>query len=595
LRSNSPNVLSANENGVRDINDNDQSGYDLAIEVSKTNPELVITGGKTVWRSVNGGATMTAATVFNENLGITRYIHPDIQDLSIHPVTGHVYAGTDGGIYRSTDNGVNWTDLTFNLQATTFYHMGGAQFNANLLLGGTQDNGVKYKKDVSSNFWHINGADGFDCAFGPSANSAIYTTINNAFQSFNINGDPLANITTPANTPFFPAIAADPLVDNNVFLANGVGIWRSVNAGVNWTQVSTLPVITSITHCRSNSSRYYVCQSNTVYRTDDLGANWTGNLLPPSAGVLTSTTDISTNPSNSSQVYITLGNYLANQKVFYSSDAGVTWQNISGTLPEELVVSCIAIDNNNNAYIGTDLGVFYKGAGQSDWTPFYNGLPKVPITDLSISTASGTIRASTYGRGIWSAPLNVACDINYPLSGTIFGDRFYQASNSMTVTATLTGSDLTRIVTRAGNEVVLSDGFIAPERNRFSASIAPCDDGRAPGPIEIDPMNHSGTPLDLLNLPIPDGTNSFPLGYVRVTNKINAKLTIELKTFAAGKYNVEIINNRSEKLFESPTFYLAEHSTKSETFPLNNFQKGTYFVVLYNEGKLAHFQDWDYQ
>ncbi|MEO7264332.1 MAG: hypothetical protein ABIW38_05435, partial [Ferruginibacter sp.] len=84
LRTNMPNILCTTTNGVVANPDGDQSGYDLAIDISKTNAEVLVTGGKTVWGSSDGGTTMTFRTPYNEGgTPVTppaNYIHPDIQD-----------------------------------------------------------------------------------------------------------------------------------------------------------------------------------------------------------------------------------------------------------------------------------------------------------------------------------------------------------------------------------------------------------------------------------------------------------------------------------------------------------------------------------
>ena len=59
------------------------------------------------------------------------------------------------------------------------------------------------------------------------------------------------------------------------------------------------------------------------------------------------------------------------------------------------------------AYCGTDLGVYYRDPSVStSWQSYSTGLPVVPVRDLEIHYASGTIRAGTFGRSVWVSPLN---------------------------------------------------------------------------------------------------------------------------------------------------------------------------------------------
>jgi len=73
-----------------------------------------------------------------------------------------------------------------------------------------------------------------------------------------------------------------------------------------------------------------------------------------------------------------------------------------------LPVNCIIFqaDANDDLYVGTDIGVYYKDNTMSEWIPFMNGLPNVIIKELEIHYDKGTISAATFGRGIWESTLN---------------------------------------------------------------------------------------------------------------------------------------------------------------------------------------------
>ena len=80
--------------------------------------------------------------------------------------------------------------------------------------------------------------------------------------------------------------------------------------------------------------------------------------------------------------------------------------NFSGTLPNMPVDTIVYQTSANHAvYIGTDAGVYYRNDALSDWVPYKYGLPNVIVDDLQIDYATKTVRAATYGRGLWQAPL----------------------------------------------------------------------------------------------------------------------------------------------------------------------------------------------
>src|SRR3989454_11565265 len=71
-----------------------------------------------------------------------------------------LYAGNDGGVYKSTDYGSTWTDLNTSLSITQFSPgisaFPGAGYE---LLGGTQDNGT-LEYDGSPAWPQVLGGDG---------------------------------------------------------------------------------------------------------------------------------------------------------------------------------------------------------------------------------------------------------------------------------------------------------------------------------------------------------------------------------------------------------------------------------------------------
>ncbi len=594
LRANSPNILCATSTGIVAPNDaGDQSSYDLAIDVDKTNAEIITAAGKVVWRSTNGGITLTNLTLFNEgnsnSVPPANYIHPDIHDIAYNPLNNILYACTDGGIYFSSNGGTIWANITNGIYTSTFYHMAGAPFDATRIIGGVQDNGVKYKSNAGD-FTHIEGADGFDCSFGPSAASSIYATVNNGVSKYDINGVS-QTISQIANTSFFPVIAADPVSDNTVYLAAGTpGIWKSLDGGAVWTPLLNQAIQQSICTCPNNSNRVYVTGTGSIFRTDNGGSNWTPGNLAANPGFINNgqITDINVCSTNSDFVYVTTGGYVAGRKVFYSNDAGANWFNISGTLPAEVKVNCVAIDPFNNAYIGTDMGVYYQAVSSLDWTPFYNELPRVPVTDLAIHHGSGKIRASTYGHGIWETTLFTPCDANFNLTGYVAGDKFYQASNVITSDASILGGSETNVTARAGNEIVLNPGFIVFEYNVFNGILGACESGPVPQTkgraADIPPLFMNQTDKG-------DNTTLYSYGTVTVSYSVKGEININIHAVKTGDFSLIITDKEGVNNLISINESIVEGKNILKLISSGNMVKGKYYAQLYCEGRLVHVQE----
>ncbi len=590
LRRNNPNVLCWESTGViTTTNDNDQSGYDLAIAVNNNNAEHVMVAGKIIWQSTDGGSTLTNVTPFNEG-GTSppaNYIHPDVHDLAFHPLNNTFYAATDGGVYRTTNNGANWTDIS-NIHATTFNHMAGAAYDVNKVMAGCQDNGVKYKKDAGD-FTHITGADGFDCSFGNSAAVGMYASVNSSMARFNSNGDALS-ITTPPNTGFYPVVIADPVNTNTVYVGNGSGVYKSTNNGSTWAAPTLIQnARQSIAMAPINGNRVYAASTNGVYRTDDGNATWSADLTNnPGFTAISQFTDVNVCPANSDFVYVTVGGYTAGRKVFYSNDAGANWINISGTLPAEVKVNCVVIDNNNNAYIGTDLGVFYQASYSNDWTPYYNELPRIPVYDLAIHAGSGKIRAGTFGHGVWETSLYSPCDATYTI-GNVAGEKYFTTSNSIVGNGVVGGGDGTKVTARAGNEIILTDGFNVFERNIFNGVLGPCEGGPV---IQSTGRVVDRTPLIYNAMDKGDTLKLYKYGIISVQQNKSTIVTFNLNELQTGNYLLKITDAEQNFVYPDINF---ENNLKDNTIikqaDLKNIIAKKLYVQLYFNGILAHLQE----
>ena len=113
-------------------------------------------------------------------------------------------------------------------------------------------------------------------------------------------------------------------------------------------------------------------------------------------------TDIAVSTNNPDRAWVTFSDYNNVHKVYETNDAGSSWVNISGNNLPALPVNCIVYQGgaNDDLYIGTDVGVYYKDNTMTEWVPFNNGLPNVIVNELEIHYNEGTISAATYGRGL---------------------------------------------------------------------------------------------------------------------------------------------------------------------------------------------------
>ncbi len=480
-RSTTPNIL-----GYSSIGDDadDQTNYDLAIAVSRTTNSNIICGGINTWTSSNWGSNWTISSMWDNSGGIG-YTHADIHGLEINPLNNWVYCVSDGGVFRSTDFGLNWTDLTAGIANTQFYRIAGFEGNPSLITGGVQDNGSN-KWTGGTTMLHMLGADGMDCMIDFTNSLVLYNMIQYGELHKSTNGGTtFTGSLQPAGSSgsWVTPIIMNP--SNSSIIYGGYNdVYKSTNGGSTWTNMGA-DGRGAMAIGTSNTNRIYASNGATIYRSDDAAATWS-NVSAGLPGIII--TFIAVDPDNSLRLFVTLGGFTAGQKVYQSTDGGATWSNLSGSLPN-VPVNCIAYEDNNYApadalYIGNDLGVFYIDDDHTDWTPFRNGLPTVPVFDLEINKTYGIITAGTFGRGLWRSNLYSSCywgwaltTGNDPSNPNYTGYQFYEASNNVQSSRIITGGLGTNVTYKGGNYVQLTTGFHAKEHNLFQAKLGPCSLG----------------------------------------------------------------------------------------------------------------------
>ena len=89
--------------------------------------------------------------------------------------------------------------------------------------------------------------------------------------------------------------------------------------------------------------------------------------------------------------------------VFKTTDAGQSWTDISGNLPDTPVNS-LAVDASfpNTLYAATDVGPMVTYDGGAHWGPLGSaGFPVVAVDQVDLDTYDRVIGAGTHGRGAW--------------------------------------------------------------------------------------------------------------------------------------------------------------------------------------------------
>lgn len=409
-RTTTPNIMGYD---VAGNDDRDQAWYDMTLAVDPTDANTIFTGGINIWKSVDGGTTMTLAAHWVGSGGVNE-VHADHHVLEYSPHTNVLYNGNDGGIYNTTDGGANWNDITSGLAIAQIYKIGVSQSVSGLVINGYQDNGTSVSRD--SNFKTEIGGDGMECAIDPTDENYMYGALyyGDIRRSTN-NGNSFSSSITSSiseNGGWVTPYKLDPN-DENKMLAGFDNIW--VNTDVKntniWTQISTFGGTNNIVDLAiapSNSDVVYVSRSTgQFYRSTNAttgSPTWTtlsGNL--PSGST---PRDIEIDPTDPTHLFIALSN-----NIYESTNSGASWTDYSGTIPN-ISLNTIVIDKTsplNAMYLGMDSGVYYRDNTMADWELYKTGLPNIEVTELEIQygiqVCENKLYAATYGQGLWKTDL----------------------------------------------------------------------------------------------------------------------------------------------------------------------------------------------
>jgi PKD repeat protein len=397
-----------------------QGWYDLSLAADPLNMNTIYVGGVDVWKSVDGGVNFVINSHWYGGCSVPA-VHADCHMLIYSPVNGNLFACNDGGIYKTANGGQTWIDLTETMTIGEIYKLGQSQTVKDKVINGFQDNG-SYTW-IGTSWLAAGGGDGMECAIDYNDAAWTYYTIyyGDIYRKYNngsenhIAGNGTNGITESGGwvTPFTLSESSSKMMFvgyKNIWRAKNVQvnniIWKKISDNLNGTNNVDM---SAVEHCPANTNIFYAVRSdNRLYRTDncmDDAPVWidlSGYL--PSSGTAT---DIECHPTDENTVYMTLNN-----NVYKSTDKGLSWTDISGTLPN-IHISSIAYYNNalEGLYIATDAGVYYKDSSLSDWIPFSQGLPangrvtEVEIYYDSLDVANDAIRASTFGRGLWGSDM----------------------------------------------------------------------------------------------------------------------------------------------------------------------------------------------
>ncbi|MGQ0721770.1 MAG: FlgD immunoglobulin-like domain containing protein [Candidatus Eiseniibacteriota bacterium] len=404
-----------------------QAWYDNVVAVSPTDNNLVIAAGLDVYRTTNGGSNLSQVAFWwagyggvipnGGDEGPSDYVHADQHAITFEPGNPQtVYIGCDGGVFKSTDGGQNWDGKNGGLQTTQFYAGFADAPTFPLALGGLQDNGTLLYTGSPS--WDKTfGGDGGWCAIDPTDEQTMYEEYVYLNMHKTTDGGASWNEIHSLSSGSANFIAPFVLAESapNVIYGGMLAVEKTTNGGNSWfypdgdsnwngTQVATIGVSpTDADRVIAGTGNSGTSPTMEVRWTTDGGANW--NTVAAGQLPVRYPTDFHYDRNDADRIWATFSGY-GTGHVWESSDAGATWTDRSANLPD-IPMQCVALDEDHpgHVYVGTDLGTYQSTDGGASWQDFNSGMPIAMILDLVVHGPTRTMRAATFGNGIWEVGL----------------------------------------------------------------------------------------------------------------------------------------------------------------------------------------------
>ena len=339
--------------------------------------------------------------------------------LAIDPTTSTtLYAGADGGVFKSTDGGETWS-ISLPGYASGLV----IESRSPTTLYAVTRNGL-FKTHDAGTTWSAIGPNGTvrALAIDPAVSTTLYAGVIDDCPQGVCHGGVFKS-TDGGNTwnatgliePLVSTLVIAPTTPATLYAGtSGSGVFKSTDGGATWTAIGPTPTdVNALTIDPATPTTLYFagggcpdrCQFG-IFKITNGGSTW--SFLGPDEGA----SALAIDPTNPSTLYA------ANSGGAYkSSDGGSTWSAIG---PNVNYVSALAIDpaRPTTLYVGSFGGVFKSTTGGGTWSATGFGPSTTNVSALAIDLATPatlyagsnpSIFKSTDGGGSWIA-LNTALD-----------------------------------------------------------------------------------------------------------------------------------------------------------------------------------------
>ena len=415
-----------------------QGYYDMLISASATNPEHLLLGLLNLYRSDDGGNTLTVKGGYVGTLDL----HCDMQDIQVKG--SDAWISTDGGMVYSSDFFGTTAEARINgIYASEFFGFDQG-WNEDVMVGGRNHNGDMAQMD------RYNGAS---IHMGGSETATGYVLLSNPRKVAFSDTNP-KNVILPDdwNAPFvrftdfwtYPyeqlqygmGLEFDPRYAKSFLIFKGLSadeqrsLWKTVDDGQSFVELYRFPrAVTSHVISRSNPDKIVVSTVAGLYQSLDGGQSFTAYDNLPAELLNSLTPKAAIHPTNENEIWVATENAGG---IYRTVDNGKSWQKMNQgltldpnsplkpTYNEQVTINRFFLTGNEknavyaigsvqrpkgNGYSAPRGRIFYYDDQIGSWQDYSEGLPPVmTIARMLPFYKKGKIRIAT-NNGIWERDL----------------------------------------------------------------------------------------------------------------------------------------------------------------------------------------------
>ena len=446
-------------------------GYTHAIIVDPSNPNTLYTGGaeQGFWRC----STCGIAPLWTR-ITTTAPVHSDLHSWAF--AANRLIAGTDGGVWSTSNSGQSWQNHNNGLSTAMFYSAALHPTDRQFMIGGLRDfqasvagasNRWSILRQVAS--WEWGEADVAMSSSNPLTHwmlAWIFGVISRTTDG-GVTGIQADTGIDKTGAAFVAPVRKCP-TDDDVFLTGTNRLWRSNNffsaTAPSWTQngpthpfpspysldaPGTIHAIAFAPTEVGCNTYAYGNRGGQIYLTRNGGVAWS-NLDPTGTLPARPINSIVFDPTTAAIAYAAISSFNDATptrpghvfKTLNALAATPTWIDVSPAADVPFNVLAIDPRNPHLIYAGSDRGLWRSTDGGTSWSKqgLEVGIPNAAVFDIQINPTTDSTIVFTYGRGAYRL-VTVATTVQPPtglrvlsVAGSSVTMSFQSPTDSLTPT-----------------------------------------------------------------------------------------------------------------------------------------------------------------